>query len=76
MALGGVSLPPTPALRNSVKCSSTGKFISILCDFGTVQILRLKGEALQILNRDGIAVDHASEIFYSRRYLHDEQFQW
>lgn len=49
VSVNGALEPASPSLQNCIKYSSTGKYFSVLCDFGTVLILELKelGDSFQ-----------------------------
>ena len=43
VSLNGTLEPASPSLQNCIKYSSTGKYFSVLCDFGVALILEIKG---------------------------------
>ena len=45
VSLNGTLEPASPSLQNCIKYSSTGKYFSVLCDFGVALILEIKGAA-------------------------------
>lgn len=71
VSLNGTLEPASPSLQNCIKYSSTGKYFSVLCDFGVALILEIKGTSRVYVSLKRNVASQCSLCVFGREQVKD-----